>query len=557
DQAATSDYVKEDMEAPVPMDRLVCGDVGFGKTEIGVRAAFKAVQDGKQVAILVPTTILAEQHNRTFSERLSSYPVRIEALSRFRSTAEQKQILEAARKGQVDIVIGTHRLISKDVAFKDLGLLIIDEEQRFGVAAKERLRQLRAEVDTLTLTATPIPRTLQFSLLGARDLSIISTAPPNRQPIVTEIHGYNKDLIRDAIHYEIGRGGQVFFIHNRVQTIEEIATTLRGMLPQIRMRTAHGQMKGSQLEKVMADFIDRKFDVLISTNIIENGLDISNANTIIINNADRFGLSELHQLRGRVGRSDRKAFCYLLVKSVHGLTREARMRLQAVEEFSDLGSGFNIAMRDLDIRGAGNLLGGEQSGFIEEVGFEVYHKILDDAVAELRNDEFADIFERRHAPRAQETLVDVDEDAFIPDAYLSNNVERLNVYRRISEASSTEDLDNMRIEILDRFGPVPDEVDNLLRAARLRLLGQPLRLSRILFKNQRLFLYPPRQEDDPYFYEHIFYTWLARLNDLDRRYVLRDEQGKKLRAIVQDIPDLRVAIEVMERLQIEEGQLAK
>ena len=735
DQAATVAAVKEDMEQPVPMDRLVCGDVGFGKTEIAVRAAFKAVQDGKQVAVLVPTTILAAQHHETFAERLKPFPVKVEALSRFRTAAEQKAIVQSAERGEVDVLIGTHRLVSKDVKFKDLGLLIIDEEQRFGVAAKERLRQLRAEVDTLTLTATPIPRTLQFSLMGARDLSIINTPPPNRQPIITEIHGYNKDLIRDAIQYEVTRGGQAFFIHNRVKSIEEVAAMLRGMLPEVRMQTAHGQMKASQLETVMADFIDHKFDVLISTNIIENGLDISNANTIIINHADRFGLSELHQLRGRVGRADRKAFCYLLVKSVHGLTREARMRLQAVEEFNELGSGFNIAMRDLDIRGArdlsiintpppnrqpiiteihgynkdlirdaiqyevtrggqaffihnrvksieevaamlrgmlpevrmqtahgqmkasqletvmadfidhkfdvlistniiengldisnantiiinhadrfglselhqlrgrvgradrkafcyllvksvhgltrearmrlqaveefnelgsgfniamrdldirgaGNMLGGEQSGFIDEVGFETYHQLLDEAVGELRTEEFADVFDKKHVPRPLETVVDVDEDALIPDSYLSNNVERLNVYRRISEAASGEALDDIRLEMLDRFGPVPEQVDQLLRAARLKLLGQPLRLRKVLYKNERLFLYPPSQEEDPYFYQHIFYTWLAQLNDLEKRYVLRDEKGKKMRAIVQEVPDLEAAIEIMQRLQV-------
>jgi transcription-repair coupling factor (superfamily II helicase) len=445
DQAITVDAVKQDMEQPVPMDRLVCGDVGFGKTEIAIRAAFKAVQDGKQVAVLVPTTILADQHYRTFKDRLASYPVRVEAISRFRSAAQQKTIVEAARKGDVDILIGTHRIVSKDVRFKDLGLLIIDEEQRFGVAAKERLRQLRSEVDTLTLTATPIPRTLQFSLLGARDLSIITTPPPNRQPIVTEIHGFNKDLIRDAILYELSRDGQVFFIHNRVQSIEEVASSLRAMLPDVRMRVAHGQMKGGDLEKVMADFISHKFDVLISTNIIENGLDIANANTIIVNHADRFGLSELHQLRGRVGRSDRKAFCYLMVRSVTGLTREARMRLEALEEFSELGGGFNIAMRDLDIRGAGNMLGGEQSGFIEDVGFETYHQILDEAVLELRETEFSEVFDTPHAPRPVETVVDVEADTFIPDSYVANNVERLNLYRRLSEAGRRR---------FDRFAPV-------------------------------------------------------------------------------------------------------
>ncbi|MFB3131089.1 MAG: transcription-repair coupling factor, partial [Rhodothermales bacterium] len=411
DQAVAADAVKTDMQAPVPMDRLVCGDVGFGKTEVAIRAAFKSAQEGKQVAVLVPTTILARQHFDTFKKRLDRFPLRIEMLSRFRTAAELKEVIRDLKKGTVDIAIGTHRLVSKDVKFKDLGLLIIDEEQRFGVGVKERLRQLRVNVDTLTLTATPIPRTLQFSLMGARDLSIISTPPPNRQPILTEIHTFDKDLIRDAILYEISRGGQVFFIHNRVQSIEEVSAMLRALVPDVRIQVAHGQMKSARLERVMMGFIDKKFDVLVSTSIIENGLDISNANTIIIHHAQRFGLAELHQLRGRVGRSDRKAFCYLLVPSIHALTREARQRLQAVEELSDLGSGFHIAMRDLDIRGAGNLLGGEQSGFIAEVGFETYHKILDEAVQELRYDEFHDLFKDAPAPRPGETTVDVDEDA--------------------------------------------------------------------------------------------------------------------------------------------------
>jgi transcription-repair coupling factor (superfamily II helicase) len=551
DQALASEAVKEDMQEPVPMDRLVCGDVGFGKTEVAVRAAFKAVQDGKQVGVLVPTTILAAQHFETISLRLEKYPVRVDVLSRFRSTAEQKEVLRQVESGEVDIVVGTHRLTSSDVRFKDLGLLIIDEEQRFGVAVKERLRKMRAEVDTLTLTATPIPRTLQFSLLGARDLSLIATAPPNRQPIATEIHTFDKDLIRDAILYEVSRGGQVFFIHNRVRSIDEMAATLRLIVPDVRIRTAHGQMKSSELEDVMMDFIEGRFDVLVSTNIIENGLDISNANTIVINRADRFGLAELHQLRGRVGRSDRKAFCYLLVPSIHGLTREARQRLQAVEEFSDLGSGFNLAMRDMDIRGAGNLLGGEQSGFVEDVGFETYHKILDEAVLELREQEFQDVFDEEHVPRPQETTVDVEEDAFIPETFVSNNVERLNIYRRISEAEDVAALSAVRDEIVDRFGELPPEVDHLLAAAEMRFLATQLRLPKVLFKNERLFLYTPSQEDDPYFYERIFYDFLELLSKLDRRYVLKDKDGKKLRAIVQDVRSLAEAKTVLQHLQLE------
>ena len=550
DQAEAAEAVKRDMEEPVPMDRLVCGDVGFGKTEVAVRAAFKAAQDGKQVAVLCPTTILAQQHYETFRERMERYPVRVDVISRFRTRGEQKEILERLKKGEIDVLIGTHRLTSKDVKFKDLGLLVIDEEQRFGVKVKERLRKKRAEVDTLTLTATPIPRTLQFSLLGARDLSIINTPPPNRQPITTEIHTFDKDLIRDAIVYETSRGGQVFFIHNRVRSINEIAEMLRAIVPGVRIRTAHGQMSGNQLEDVMVDFINKKFDVLVSTSIIENGLDISNANTMIMNRADRFGLAELHQLRGRVGRSQRKAFCYLLVPSIHSLTREARQRLQAVEEYSDLGSGFSIAMRDLDIRGAGNLLGAEQSGFINEVGYETFHKILDDAVKELRQEEFSDVFEGEDvAPPLPDTTVDVEEDAFIPKDYLSNNVERLNLYRRISDAPDQQTVYELRDEMVDRFGPIPEEAANLLLGAEIRLRAQHLRLPKVLFKNERLFLYFPSEDADPYFYEHLFHPLLERLANLDRRYVLKDSKEKNiLRAIVQEVPDLKTAKEITERL---------
>ena len=547
DQAAAAEAVKEDMQKPVPMDRLVCGDVGFGKTEVAVRAAFKAVQDGKQACVLVPTTILAKQHYQTFVRRLAGYPVRIEVLSRFRTATEQRDVLAKLASGEVDIVIGTQRLASKDIKFKNLGLLVLDEEQRFGVGVKERLRQLRAEVDTLTLTATPIPRTLQFSLMGARDLSIIRTPPPNRQPIITEIHSFDQKLIRDAILYETSRGGQVFFIHNRVQSIDEMATMIQAIVPGIRVVVAHGQMKASDLETVMMDFEDRKFDVLVSTNIIESGLDISNANTILINHAERFGLAEIHQLRGRVGRSDRKAYCYLLVTSIHALTREARQRLQAVEEFSDLGSGFNIAMRDLDIRGAGNLLGAEQSGFVAELGFEAYQRILEEAVQELRHDEFADLFAGQPPPRASETTLDVEEDALLPATYVSNNVERLNLYRRIAEAQTSQDLTAIHDELADRFGPPPAEVTHLLSAAQLRLMAQQLRLPKVQFKNQRLFLDTPDPDADTFFYDTLFQPLLARLEGLDRRYVLKDV-GRKLRIIIQAVPSLTQAGEVLGRL---------
>jgi len=541
DQASTAAAVKEDMEKPQPMDRLVCGDVGFGKTEIAIRAAFKAAQDGKQVAVLVPTTVLAMQHFHTFSKRLSHYPVKMGVLSRFRTPAQQKETLAELEKGQIDIVIGTHRLISKDVVFKDLGLLIVDEEQRFGVAMKEKLRKLRVNVDTLTLTATPIPRTLQFSLMGARDLSIIATAPDNRQPIQTEIHAFDKDLIRDALLYEINRGGQVFFIHNRVQSINEISAMLRMLVPDIRIQVAHGQMKGLALERIMMEFVEGDFDVLVSTNIIENGLDIPNANTIIINRADHFGLAELHQLRGRVGRSNRKAFCYLLVPSIHSLTREAKQRLQAVEEFSDLGSGFHLAMRDLDIRGAGNMLGAEQSGFIADVGFETYHRILDEAVEELRTEEFAAVFEEERKPKATETIVDIDADALIPETYLSNRIERLNMYRRISECPSRKDLDAVSDEMADRFGPLPKEVSQLITGVEMKIVGQELRLPKITFKNERLFLRFPSTDEDAWFYEHRFQGILAALGQLDHRYVLKESRTGNLRAIIQEVPNLLAA----------------
>lgn len=551
DQLAASEAVKKDMEMPTPMDRLVCGDVGFGKTEIAVRAAFKAVQDGKQVVVIVPTTILAAQHVETFTRRLDRFPIRIGQLSRFVSPAHQKKTIADLKSGLVDVVIGTHRLLSKDIAFKDLGLLIVDEEQRFGVAAKEKLRRLRPHVDTLTLTATPIPRTLQFSLLGARDLSIMQTPPLNRQPIVTEIHTFDQDLIRDALLYEVNRGGQAFFVHNRVQTIDEMAAMIRAMLPDVRIQVAHGQMPSAQLEKVMMDFMQRKFDVLVCTNIIESGLDVSNANTIVINHAERHGLSDLHQLRGRVGRSDQKAFCYLLVPSIHTLTKEARARLQAVEEFSDLGSGLNIAMRDLDIRGAGNLLGAEQSGFIEDVGFETYHKILDEAVQELRMDEFQEVFaESGHIPTAPDPAIDVAEDVLIPADYVTNGNERLNLYRRLAE-TSVDEFDAFRSELEDRFGPVPQAVDTLLQMAQMKPLAHALRLTRVSWKNERLFLTLPDQKNDPHFYAEVFNPLLERLGGLDNQYVLKDSRSGRLRAIVQDVNTLEDGVGVLGKLQVE------
>ena len=549
DQGAAAEATKDDMELPTPMDRLVCGDVGFGKTEIAVRAAFKAAQEGKQVAVIVPTTILASQHYGTFKRRLDRFPVTIGQLSRFVPKDKQKETLEKMKTGEVDIVIGTQRLVSKDVQWKDLGLLVIDEEQRFGVKTKEKLRKLRPNVDTLTLTATPIPRTLQFSLMGARDLSIIATPPPNRQPILTEIHTYDPDLIRDALLYETNRGGQAFFIHNRVQSIEEVAARIRALIPTIRVRVAHGQMAPADLEGILIDFIDNRFDVLVCTNIVESGVDVSNANTIIIDHAERFGLSDLHQLRGRVGRNDQKAFCYLLVPSVHTLTREARQRLKAVEEFSDLGSGFNIAMRDLDIRGAGSLLGAEQSGFIEDVGYETYHKILDEAVQELRAEEFADVFDGEHAiPPGPDTVVDLDADALLPTAYVSNNVERLNLYRRLAELDATDldALDQFGQELEDRFGPLPEEVQSLLASVRLKGKVLPLRFVRVLHKNERLWLDFPKNDADPYFFEHVMPGVLERLASLKQRYVLKETNSGRLRVIVQNVRTLDAAMNVID-----------
>ncbi|MBL7979554.1 MAG: transcription-repair coupling factor [Bacteroidetes Order II. Incertae sedis bacterium] len=548
DQAKTWDEVRADMEKGIPMDRLVCGDVGFGKTEIAVRAAFKAVQDGKQVAVLVPTTILAAQHHKTFTERLAQFPVTVEVMSRFQTEVQIKETLKRLKERKVDIVIGTHRIAAKRMDIPALGLLVIDEEQRFGVAVKERLRQMRANVDTLTLTATPIPRTLQFSLMGARDLSYINTPPPNRQPIQTEIHSFDKNLIRDAILYETGRGGQVFFIHNRVQSIEEMATTLRQLVPGVRIKTAHGQMDSERLEKEMMDFMQRKYEVLVSTNIVESGLDISNANTIIINHAERFGLAELHQLRGRVGRSNRKAFCYLLVQNIKSMTKEAKQRLQAIEQFSELGSGLNVAMRDLDIRGAGDLLGGEQSGFIADVGYETYQRILEEAILELKAEEFGDLFEQSNLPPKPltETLIDLDVDAYIPDYYVEDRVERLNLYRALSECKDAKRLSEIREEWQDRFGPIPIEAQNLLSVMELKVQVEPLRLPKVQFKNQRLFLTMPPNED-VYFYQNIFKNILEKVAKTGNRYVLKDTEGK-LRIIIQQIPDMEEAVRVVRKI---------
>ncbi len=530
DQAKATADVKQDMESPFPMDRLICGDVGFGKTEVAVRAAFKAVMSGKQVAVLVPTTILAQQHFNTFIDRLSKYSTRIEVISRFRTKKEQSEILERMKIGSTDVVIGTHRLLSKDVSFKDLGLLIVDEEHRFGVAAKEKLRQLRANVDTLTLTATPIPRTLHFSLMGARDLSIIATPPRNRLPIVTEIVQYNEDNIREAILREIHRGGQIFFVHDRVNNMDEVIGRLQTILPQVRFRQAHGQMHAHELEEVMLAFLERRFDVLVATKIIESGIDIPSVNTIIINRADRFGMAELYQLRGRVGRANVQAYASLLTPPISVLPRETVRRLQAIEEFTELGSGFNLAMRDLEIRGAGNLLGGEQSGFIESMGFEMYTKVLEEAVGELKEEEFRDLFDQQTAKREtmNEAIVEADVDVRIPEEYMENDNERLTIYRRLFAVMADEQLKEIADELVDRFGKVPEQVGNLFTLVRVRLIASRLGFRKIsVSQNGMMIDFPPESETQ--FYEAAnFQLLMTYISQYKNKRIALKQNGKSL-----------------------------
>jgi transcription-repair coupling factor (superfamily II helicase) len=532
DQAKATVDVKRDMEEPHPMDRLVCGDVGFGKTEVAVRAAFKSVLDGRQVAVLVPTTILAAQHGNTFRDRLARYAVRIEVMSRFRTKKEQTDIIARLKSGAVDIVIGTHRLLSKDVFFPNLGLLIIDEEHRFGVAAKEKLRRMRANVDTLSLTATPIPRTLHFSLMGARDLSIIATAPRNRLQIVTEMTQWNDDLIREAVNREIQRGGQVYFVHDRVQTMQEVLARLRGILPVVRFLSAHGQMTPHELEEVMMAFMEKRCDVLVATKIIESGLDIPNVNTIIINRADRFGMAELYQLRGRVGRSNVQAFAYLLTPPVAALPRETVKRLQAVEEFTELGSGFNLAMRDLEIRGAGNLLGAEQSGFIETMGFDTYTRILEEAVQELKSEEFSELFaaEQRMKKQEREVSVESDFDAFIPDSYVHREMDRMGLYRRIYLLSTHEQLEEVRAELRDRFGKPPVEVENLLGIVDVRLAAAAIGIAKVRIAEEGLDIEFPPKSDAEFYESEKFQHIMATIGSMKDRGATLRQDGSTLRA---------------------------
>ncbi|MBQ4549062.1 MAG: transcription-repair coupling factor [Bacteroidales bacterium] len=546
DQLKATVDVKRDMESETPMDRLICGDVGFGKTEIAIRAAFKAVCDSKQVAVLVPTTVLALQHYQTFSKRLKGFPVNIDYINRFKTAKEQKKTIEDVKNGRIDIIIGTHSIIGKNVSFKDLGLLIIDEEQKFGVSAKEKLKQLQTNVDTLTLTATPIPRTLQFSMMGARDTSIIKTAPPNRQPVETELHTFNPEIIRDAIQYELARDGQVFFVHNRVQNIQEVCDMITTYVPGVRVGVAHGQMEGSKLEQIMLDFIDEKYDVLLSTTIIEAGLDIPNANTIIINEAQNFGLSDLHQLRGRVGRSNKKAFCYLLAPPLNILSDEARKRLRAIEDFSDLGSGFNIALRDLDIRGAGNLLGAEQSGFINDIGFETYHKILDEAILELKETEFKDIFEGELKDKkfVSDCVFESDLEILIPYEYVDSSAERISLYTELDHIQNEEGLIRFTNNLTDRFGQIPPQTEDLLNTMRLRWLARDLGFEKITLKNKIMTAYLVSNQESEYYQTDTFMKIIRYAASHQRRCKVKELNGKNI-LYVDAVTNVAEALKVM------------
>ncbi len=552
DQYKATNDVKTDMQKEYPMDRLICGDVGFGKTEVAIRAAFKAIDGGKQVAVLVPTTILALQHYHTFSKRLEEFGATVDYLNRFRTAKEKRILLEKLETGEIDIVIGTHALLSKKVKFKDLGLLVVDEEQKFGVAAKEKLRSLKVNVDTLTLTATPIPRTLQFTLMAARDLSVINTPPPNRQPIHTEVRVFNDKLIQDSIYYEIYRGGQVFFLHNRVKELPDMVAMLRKLCPDIDIAMAHGQMESNQLETTLLDFIKGRYDLLCCTNIIETGLDIPNANTIIINNAHHFGLSDLHQLRGRVGRSNKKAFCYLFCPPLSVLTSEARKRLQTIEEFADLGSGFNIAMRDLDIRGAGNILGGEQSGFITDIGYETYQKILDEAIQELKETDFREIFKadlEKERKFVREVHLETDIEMLIPDNYVNNIQERLNLYTALDKVKNEEELAKFSKEMSDRFGKLPNAVRELFEALRLRWLCKELGFERLILKSRKLRCYFIANEQSPYYESAVFHHILQYVPKKADRKMNFKKTSNYFILIRDDVKSLQQAKGILEDIK--------
>lgn len=556
DQAKATADVKRDMERPLPMDRLVCGDVGFGKTEVAIRAAFKAVTDNKQVAVLVPTTVLALQHYKTFSERLKAFPCKVDYLSRARSAKDIKAITKALELGEINIIIGTHKLISKSIKFKDLGLLIVDEEQKFGVSVKEKIRQMKVNIDTLTLTATPIPRTLQFSLMGARDLSVMRTPPSNRYPVHTELHTFNEDVIREAINYELGRNGQVFFVNNRIQNLEEIRTLIKRLVPDARVAIGHGRMEGEEMEKIILDFLDYEYDVLVATSIIESGIDIANCNTIIINNAHNFGLSDLHQLRGRVGRSNRRAFCYLLAPPLSSISQDSRRRLQAIENFAGLGSGFSIAMQDLDIRGAGNLLGAEQSGFIADLGYETYQKVLNEAVHELKTDEFAQLYANEQSGSGEATFVsdcqmETDLELMFPDDYVSNVSERMNLYRELDNIHTDKELEEYEKRLEDRFGKIPEQTRDLILLVRLRWVAIRLGFEKIILKNNRLSCYFVQADDSPYFQSQSFGKILFYLQNHPKKCNLRDISGKRS-IVFSPIEKVSKALDTL--IDVEEGR---
>ncbi|MRI00768.1 transcription-repair coupling factor [Kriegella sp. EG-1] len=552
DQSKSTEDVKRDMESERPMDRLICGDVGFGKTEIAIRAAFKAVDNGKQVAVLVPTTILAFQHHKTFSERLKEMPVTVDYLNRFRSTRERRDTLEKLETGKVDIIVGTHQLVNKNVKFKDLGLLIVDEEQKFGVSVKDKLKSIKENVDVLTLTATPIPRTLQFSLMAARDLSVINTPPANRYPIESRVVRFHEEVIRDAISYEIQRGGQVFFIHNRIENIKEVAGMIQRLVPDAKVGIGHGQMDGKKLEALMLGFMNAEFDVLVSTTIVESGLDVTNANTIFINNANNFGLSDLHQMRGRVGRSNKKAFCYFITPPYEVMTADARKRIEALEQFTALGSGFNIAMKDLEIRGAGDLLGGEQSGFINEIGFETYQKILAEAIDELKENEFKELYDdvdgHQEKVYVKETQIDSDFQLQFPDDYINNITERLNLYTELNKISSEDDLKKYETQLIDRFGELPSEAEDLLNSVRIKWIANSIGLEKVVLKKGKLIGYFISDQQSDFYQCSTFTKVLQFVQTNPRKCKMKEKQtrnGLRLLLVFEGISSIEKALHAL------------
>jgi transcription-repair coupling factor (superfamily II helicase) len=555
DQEKSTADVKKDMESERPMDRLICGDVGFGKTEVAIRAAFKAVDNGKQVAILVPTTILAFQHARTFKERLKEMPVEVDYLNRFRTAKEKRETLERLAEGKVDIIIGTHQLVNKNVKFKDLGLLIVDEEQKFGVAVKDKLKSIKENVDVLTLTATPIPRTLQFSLMAARDLSVITTPPPNRYPIESRVIRFNEEIIRDAVSYEIQRGGQVFFIHNRIENIKEVAGMIQRLVPDAKVGIGHGQMEGKKLEQLMLSFMNGEFDVLVSTTIVESGLDVTNANTIFIHNANNFGLSDLHQMRGRVGRSNKKAFCYFITPPYEVMTTDARKRIEALEQFTELGSGFNIAMKDLEIRGAGDLLGGEQSGFINEIGFETYQKILAEAIEELKENEFKELYKEVEGEKpkvfVKETQLDTDFELLFPDDYINNITERLNLYTQLNTVKEEEGLAKFEAELVDRFGELPTQAVDLFNSVRIKWLANSIGLEKVILKKNKIIGYFLSDQQSTFYQTEAFTRVLQYVQSYPKQCQLKEKKtrnGLRLLLVFDNIVTIEKALGVLKPL---------